>query len=179
METRDTGTQHKLRMPPELKEKLFVSAKEMNRSLNAEIVDRLEKSFDALSPESEEAIKKLHKELREDLIAQSYKVAKHRYEERRLIALDQMYIRFDLQAASHRFLIKKIENGTFIGEYETNPIDQVLIKHKILAANAQEQVDQVKAEMKRIYKESNIDPRFAYDNELQSLIKIIEEKPPE
>jgi uncharacterized FlaG/YvyC family protein len=72
-------------------------------------------------------------------------------------------------------LIKKIENGTFIGEYETNPIDQVLIKHKILAANAQEQVDQVKAEMKRIYKESNIDPRFAYDNELQSLIKIIEE----
>ena len=46
METRDTGTQHKLRMPPELKEKLFASAKEMNRSLNAEIVARLEKSFE-------------------------------------------------------------------------------------------------------------------------------------
>lgn len=46
METRDTGTQHKLRMPPELKERLFTSAKEMNRSLNAEIVARLEKSFE-------------------------------------------------------------------------------------------------------------------------------------
>ncbi|WP_180163574.1 Arc family DNA-binding protein [Acinetobacter sp. YH12069] len=43
--SRDTGTQHKLRMPPELKEKLFHSAKDMNRSLNAEIVARLEESF--------------------------------------------------------------------------------------------------------------------------------------
>lgn len=43
--SRDTGTQHKLRMPPELKEKLFSSAKDMNRSLNAEIVARLEQSF--------------------------------------------------------------------------------------------------------------------------------------
>lgn len=43
--SRDTGTQHKLRMPPELKEKLFKSSKEMNRSLNAEIVHRLEQSF--------------------------------------------------------------------------------------------------------------------------------------
>ena len=45
MTTRDAGTQHKLRMPPELKEKLFESAKSMNRSLNAEIVARLEESF--------------------------------------------------------------------------------------------------------------------------------------
>ena len=44
--SRDTGTQHKLRMPPDLKEKLFQSAKDMNRSLNAEIVARLEKSFE-------------------------------------------------------------------------------------------------------------------------------------
>lgn len=43
--SRDTGTQHKLRMPPELKEKLFSSAREMNRSLNAEMVARLEQSF--------------------------------------------------------------------------------------------------------------------------------------
>ena len=44
--SRDTGTQHKLRMPPELKEKLFNSAKDMNRSLNAEMVARLEQSFE-------------------------------------------------------------------------------------------------------------------------------------
>jgi hypothetical protein len=44
--SRDTGTQHKLRMPPELKEKLFSSAREMNRSLNAEMVARLEQSFE-------------------------------------------------------------------------------------------------------------------------------------
>ena len=52
METRDTGTQHKLRMPPELKEKLFASAKDMNRSLDAEIVARLEKSFESVTTES-------------------------------------------------------------------------------------------------------------------------------
>ena len=45
MTTRDAGTQHKLRMPPELKEKLFESAKSMNRSLNAEIVARIEQTF--------------------------------------------------------------------------------------------------------------------------------------
>ena len=52
--SRDTGTQHKLRMPPELKEKLFSSAKEMNRSLNAEIVARLEQSFSA--PETTQSL---------------------------------------------------------------------------------------------------------------------------
>lgn len=45
MDNRDAGTQHKLRMPPELKEKLFDSAKKHTRSLNAEIVHRLEESF--------------------------------------------------------------------------------------------------------------------------------------
>ena len=52
--SRDTGTQHKLRMPPELKEKLFSSAKEMNRSLNAEIVARLEQSFS--TPETTQSL---------------------------------------------------------------------------------------------------------------------------
>lgn len=46
MDNRDAGTQHKLRMPPELKEKLFESAKKHTRSLNAEIVHRLEQSFE-------------------------------------------------------------------------------------------------------------------------------------
>lgn len=60
--SRDTGTQHKLRMPPELKEKLFNSAKDMNRSLNAEIVARLEQSFDepmAFDPTNAEMVTKL------------------------------------------------------------------------------------------------------------------------
>lgn len=64
--SRDTGTQHKLRMPPELKEKLFSSAKEMNRSLNAEIVARLEKSFEPEPKASEtfefEAMKRIYLE---------------------------------------------------------------------------------------------------------------------
>ena len=54
--SRDTGTQHKLRMPPELKEKLFSSAKDMNRSLNAEIVARLEQSFTDKNIAEEEVV---------------------------------------------------------------------------------------------------------------------------
>lgn len=45
MDSRDTGTQHKLRMPPELKQKIQESAKAYNRSMNADIVARLERSF--------------------------------------------------------------------------------------------------------------------------------------
>ena len=65
--SRDTGTQHKLRMPPELKEKLFSSAKEMNRSLNAEIVARLEDSFkESDDPKTFESLAKIVKETTEE-----------------------------------------------------------------------------------------------------------------
>lgn len=37
---------YKLRLPPELKERIAGSAKSLNRSMNADIVARLEKSFD-------------------------------------------------------------------------------------------------------------------------------------
>lgn len=50
MNNRDAGTQHKLRMPPELKQKIAESAKAYNRSMNADIVARLERSF-LLEPE--------------------------------------------------------------------------------------------------------------------------------
>ncbi|MFX9712879.1 Arc family DNA-binding protein [Acinetobacter baumannii] len=46
MNNRDAGTQHKLRMPPELKQKIAESAKAYNRSMNADIVARLERSFE-------------------------------------------------------------------------------------------------------------------------------------
>ncbi len=45
MDNRDSGTQHKLRMPSELKQKLIDSASKNNRSLNAEISLRLDDSF--------------------------------------------------------------------------------------------------------------------------------------
>ncbi len=39
----------KVRVTPEFREKLVTTAKENNRSMNAEIVDRLEKSFEPRS----------------------------------------------------------------------------------------------------------------------------------
>lgn len=42
-----TGIQYKLRLPPELKERITESAQAHNRSMNADIVARLEKSFDS------------------------------------------------------------------------------------------------------------------------------------
>lgn len=45
MADRDTGTQHKLRLPVELKEKIAESAKAHNRSMNADIVARLQDSL--------------------------------------------------------------------------------------------------------------------------------------
>lgn len=40
------GVEYKVRMPQELKEKIAASAKELNRSMNADIVARLEQSFE-------------------------------------------------------------------------------------------------------------------------------------
>lgn len=45
MSTHDTHTQYKLRMPPELRDRLKASSEENYRSMNAEIVARLEQSF--------------------------------------------------------------------------------------------------------------------------------------
>jgi putative heme iron utilization protein len=42
-----TGIQYKLRLPPELKAKIAESSKALNRSMNADIVARLEQSFAA------------------------------------------------------------------------------------------------------------------------------------
>jgi len=39
------GVPYNLRLPPELKERIAESAKEHNRSINADIVARLDKSF--------------------------------------------------------------------------------------------------------------------------------------
>jgi len=39
------GVEYKVRMPQELKDKIAESAKELNRSMNADIVARLEESF--------------------------------------------------------------------------------------------------------------------------------------
>ncbi|ESK54880.1 hypothetical protein F990_02323 [Acinetobacter tjernbergiae DSM 14971 = CIP 107465] len=39
------GVEYKVRMPQELKDKIAESAKELNRSMNADIVTRLEESF--------------------------------------------------------------------------------------------------------------------------------------
>ncbi|MGP9656480.1 Arc family DNA-binding protein [Halomonas sp. H2] len=47
MTTHDTHIQYKLRMPPGLHDKLKASAKENHRSLNAEIVARLDESLSA------------------------------------------------------------------------------------------------------------------------------------
>ena len=57
------GIAYNLRLPPELKEKIQESAKQLNRSMNADIVARLEQSFEQppsaeLSPTQLEQITK-------------------------------------------------------------------------------------------------------------------------
>ena len=46
-----TDPQYKLRWPEELRQKVAQSAKEHNRSINADIVARLEQSFEKASPD--------------------------------------------------------------------------------------------------------------------------------
>ena len=46
MTTHDTHIQYKLRMPPDLRDKLKAASEENHRSMNAEIVARLQESFE-------------------------------------------------------------------------------------------------------------------------------------
>ncbi|MFW1838025.1 Arc family DNA-binding protein [Acinetobacter gyllenbergii] len=65
---RNLGVEYKMRMSQELKDRIAESAKELNRSMNADIVARLEESFElkvvALnSAPTEELMKELAKRL--------------------------------------------------------------------------------------------------------------------
>lgn len=48
------GVAYNLRLPQELKDKIAESAKQLNRSMNADIVARLEQSFDKLTTSEHE-----------------------------------------------------------------------------------------------------------------------------
>ncbi len=65
------GVAYNLRLPQELKDKIAASAKELNRSMNADIVARLEKSFEPEINTTEtfefEAMKRIHKRQAEEL----------------------------------------------------------------------------------------------------------------
>lgn len=50
------GVAYNLRLPPELKDKIAESAKELNRSMNADIVARLEESFEGSTFTKEQKI---------------------------------------------------------------------------------------------------------------------------
>ncbi len=67
------GVAYNLRLPQELKDKIAESAKELNRSMNADIVARLEKSFESEINATEtfefEAMKRIHKKQAEELKA--------------------------------------------------------------------------------------------------------------
>lgn len=67
------GVAYNLRLPQELKDKIAESAKELNRSMNADIVARLEKSFELETNVTEtfefEAMKRIHKQQIEELKA--------------------------------------------------------------------------------------------------------------
>jgi len=56
------GIAYNLRLPPELKEKIQQSAKQLNRSMNADIVARLEESFEVAKSETQNnaLVEKVH-----------------------------------------------------------------------------------------------------------------------
>ncbi|WP_416657448.1 Arc family DNA-binding protein [Acinetobacter calcoaceticus] len=82
------GVEYKVRMPQELKDKITESAKELNRSMNADIVARLEDSFPPTN----------HQE--------AYK----RYINKRILNLTYTIERLELQIGNANFLIKTNAN---------------------------------------------------------------------
>lgn len=88
------GIAYNLRLPPELKEKIQESAKQLNRSMNADIVARLEKSFEPEINVSEtfefESMKSAYLKQTEELKAQLEAQANKLTEQYNLLAEQQL-----------------------------------------------------------------------------------------
>lgn len=101
------GVEYKVRMPQELKDKIAESAKELNRSMNADIVARLEESFPPTT----------HQE--------SYK----RYINKRILNLTYTIERLELQIGNASFLIKAHAQDNEKA-YKWNTIKEFMILEK-------------------------------------------------
>lgn len=70
------GVAYNLRLPQELKDKIAESAKELNRSMNADIVARLEESFTATSSQLRENETIIDKNLLNHLLSMKTELSK-------------------------------------------------------------------------------------------------------
>lgn len=70
---RNLGIEYKMRMTQDLKEKIVASAKEHNRSMNADIVARLEQSFSS-DEETDAKVMKMTVEMQQNQIHQLHKM---------------------------------------------------------------------------------------------------------
>lgn len=70
MATKQTDPQYKLRLPAELKERIERAALENKRSMNAEIVARLEASFEADASPPRESTEVLIDKITEKILAE-------------------------------------------------------------------------------------------------------------
>lgn len=121
------GVEYKVRMPQELKDKIAESAKELNRSINADIVARLEKSFEHEINATEtfefEAMKRIHKKQAEELKALGEYLQDAR--ETRMLLIEFMNRNFDdlpisLQSNFAKLVLEAAKSG------ESAPFDKNL-----------------------------------------------------
>ena len=121
------GVEYKVRMPQELKDKIAESAKELNRSMNADIVARLEKSFEPEVNATEtfefEAMKRIHKKQAEELKALGEYLQDAR--ETRMLLIEFMNRNFDnlpisLQSNFAKLVLEAAKSG------ESAPFDKKL-----------------------------------------------------
>lgn len=117
--------EYKMRMTQDLKDKIVESAKEHNRSMNADIVARLEKSFEPEINATEtfefEAMKRIHKQQIEELKALGDHLKDVR--ETRMLLIEFMNSNFDnlpigLQSNFAKLVLEAAKSG------ESAPFDK-------------------------------------------------------
>jgi hypothetical protein len=119
--------EYKMRMTQDLKDKIVESAKEHNRSMNADIVARLEKSFESEINATEtfefEAMKRIHKKQADELKALGEYLQDAR--ETRMLLIEFMNRNFDdlpinLQSNFAKLVLEAAKSG------ESAPFDKKL-----------------------------------------------------
>lgn len=103
MSDQHTTVQYQLRLPEELRDEIKESAKTHNRSMNADIVARLEQSFTSESPLHDESEVKSIKDQLESM-TEAYHQTQHRF--------DKLFKIFENDIDLSSYLVQKTPSQT-------------------------------------------------------------------
>lgn len=162
-----TDPQINIRVTAEFKKKLETTAIQNGRSMNAEVVSRLEASFKQRHVDLIEETAKASDAVLDE--ATTYAQLRQQYFQKQLIKLDFYLERLDLKIGAFKYLIDSIEHGRTNDALGADS-ERALMKYQILLEDAELERKNMQAKLMEAYEESDVDPNFIIGNEIKHIL---------